>query len=460
MGPTIVLAEFLSKLHYEQLPSDVITKAKECVLDQLGVQLVASRFEWSRIVYSTVKALGGNPECTIVNYGDKTSAPNAAFANGTFGHGCEFDDHGPNFGHGHPGCVVIPGAVAIGEKVHATGKDLITAIVAGYEVQGRISMCCSRSVLKRGFHNPWFIFGPVAAAAKILNLGTDGLVQAFGIAGSFAAGLRQYTKSGGETKRLHAGNAASRGILSVLLAQGGFSAPPDILEGETGFIKAFSDTYSFEPLTRGPSEELLILQTGFKLRPSCGGIHPITDTVLRMVEANKIEPEDIKQVTVHTNTNRIDQIGRIYEPHNALGAQFSLPFSLGIALVKRKLNLDAYMDESLWKDPEVLGFARKVVMEVDPEANMPYVQHRPDLHHKFPGKVVLTLKDGRRLEDTNRPTKGTPPGEPLSWQDVVEKFEENAATVLPSTKVQLLVETVDKLETLGDISELVAHLCA
>ncbi len=127
MGATRELSEFISGLQYEQLPSEVITKAKECVLDQLGVQLVASQLEWSRIAYSTMKDLGGSPESRIVNYGDKTSAPCAAFVNGTFGHGCEFDDLGPKVGRGHPGCVVIPAAIALCEKGHASGKDLITA---------------------------------------------------------------------------------------------------------------------------------------------------------------------------------------------------------------------------------------------------------------------------------------------------------------------------------------------
>ncbi|MBI2989533.1 MAG: MmgE/PrpD family protein [Deltaproteobacteria bacterium] len=460
MGPTRELSEFVSRLQYEQLPSDVITKAKECVLDQLGVQLAASRLEWNQIAYSTMKALGGKPESTIVNYGDKTSAPYAAFVNGTFGHGCEFDDIGPNFGHGHPGCVVIPAAIAICEKGHASGKDLITAVVAGYEVEGRISLSCGRSVLKRGFHNAWFIFGPVAAAAKILHMDATGLVQAFGIAGSFAGGLRQYTKSGGETKRLHAGAAGYNGILSVLLAERGFSAPPDILEGETGFIAAFADSYSFEPLTKDLGKEFLILETGFKLVPCCGGIVSSLDTVLRLVKQNKIGPNDIKQVTVKLGATRIDQVGKIYEPQNVLGAQFSLPFTFGIALVKHRLDLGAFLDESFWRDPEVLGFVRKVVMEVDPEADRPYVQHTEGVDHRISGKVELTLMDGRKLEDVNRPVKGLPGGDPVSWQELAQKFEKNAASVIPGEQAQRVVETVEKLDTLSDISELMAHMRA
>lgn len=460
MGPTRELSAFVSGLQYEQLSSDVVEKAKECVLDQLGVQLVASRLEWNEIAYSTIKGLGGNPESTVVNYGVKTSAPHAAFVNGTFGHGCEFDDLGPNFGHGHPGCAVIPGSVAMGEKVHASGKDLITAVVAGYEVEGRISLSCGHSVLKRGFHNAWFVFGSVAAGAKILRMDAQRLAQAFGIAGSFAGGLRQYTKSGGESKRLHAGAAGYNGILSVLLADGGFSAPPDILEGETGFIAAFADSYSFEPLTKDLGKEYLILQTAYKLVPCCGGIVSSLDTVLRLVEENQIGPNDIKQVTVKLGATRIDQVGKIYEPQNVLGAQFSLPFTLGLALVKRRLDLGAFLDDSLWRDPEILAFAKKVVMEVDPEASKPYVQHTKAFNHRISGKVELTLIDGRKLEDVNRPVKGLPAGEPVSWEELVQKFEKNAAAVIPSEQAQRIVETVEKLETLSDVCELMVHVRA
>jgi 2-methylcitrate dehydratase PrpD len=460
MGPTRELSEFISRLQYKQLPSDVVMKAKECVLDQLGVQLVASRLEWNQIAYSTMKALGGKPESTIVNYGDKTSATHAAFANGTFGHGCEFDDLGPNFGHGHPGCSVIPGSIAMGEKAHASGKDLITAVVAGYEVEGRISLSCSHSILKRGFHIPWFVFGSVTAAAKILRMDAKRVAQAFGIAGSFAGGLRQYTKSGGESKRLHAGAAGSNGILSALLADAGFSAPPDILEGETGFIAAFADSYSLEPLTKDLGKEFLILQTAYKLVPCCGGIVSSLDTVLRLVEDNKIGPNDIKQVTVKLGATRIDQVGKIYEPQNVLGAQFSLPFTLGLALVKRRLDLGAFLDESLWKDPEILAFTRKIVMEVDPEAEKPYVQHTQGFNHRISGRVELTLIDGKKIEDINRPVKGLPAGDPVSWEELVQKFEKNAAAVIPSKQAQRIVETVEKLDALSDVSELMVHVQA
>ena len=170
-------------------------------------------------------------------------------------------------------------------------------------------------------------------------------------------------------------------------------------------------------------------------------------------------PNNIKQVTVKLDTNRIDQVGKIYEPRNVLGAQFSLPFTFGIALVKRRLDLGAFLDESLWRDPEVLGFARKVVMEVALEADR-HIQHTEGFDYRSSGKVVLTLKDGRQLEEVNRPVKGLPSGAPVIWQDLVQKFEKNAAAVLPSTQVHRIVETVDKLDTLSDVSELMEHVRA
>ena len=184
------------------------------------------------------------------------------------------------------------------------------------------------------------------------------------------------------------------------------------------------------------------------------------DTVLRLVEDNKIGLNDIKQVTVKLGATRIDQVGKIYEPQNVLGAQFSLPFTLGLALVKRRLDLGAFLDESLWKDPEILAFTRKVVMEVDPEAEKPYVQHTQAFNHRISGRVELTLTDGKKIEDINRPVKGLPAGDPVSWEELVQKFEKNAAAVISSKQAQRIVETVEKLDALSDVSELMAHVQA
>ncbi len=127
--------------------------------------------------------------------------------------------------------------------------------------------------------------------------------------------------------------------------------------------------------------------------------------------------------------------------------------------MKHRLDLGAFLDESFWKDPEIIGFVRKIVMEVDPEADK-HLQHTEGFDYRSSGKVELTLMDGRKIEEANRPVKGLPSGAPAIWQDVVQKFEKNAATVLPSTQVHRIIETVDKLDTLGDVSELAAYLCA
>jgi 2-methylcitrate dehydratase PrpD len=454
------LAEFVSAVRYDDLPASVVAKVKECILDQLGVQLLASALQWSRITYQTLKVLGGPPESTVVNYGDKTSVANAAFANASFGHGCELDDLGPRNGHGHPGCVVIPSALAMGEKHRVSGKDVVTAIVAGYEIQGRISLAASRSISLRGFHNSWFVFGAVASAGRILALTSEQMLNAIGICGSFASGLSQFSLSGGETKRLHPGHAAHSGVLSVLLAQNGFAAPPDILEGRSGYIRASSDTYSMEPLTRNLGDEWLTLETGFKRYPCSGVMHAAIETLDDMATAQRFTARDVESIVVKCSSQAAHKVGVIYEPDDAGGAQFSMPYTLAITLTRGAtgVDLEAYTNEKLWRDSEILNLARRVKLEVDPECDQPYTEHRTDISHRFNQTLIATLKDGRVLREKTRPAKGSPSGEPLSWQDLVGKFEHNAGTVLPAAKLRRIVDQVAAFETMSDVSALMPHL--
>ncbi|MBI2858997.1 MAG: MmgE/PrpD family protein [Chloroflexi bacterium] len=206
---------FLAEFAYGDLDRAVIERTQDLILDQLGVQIAASTRSWSIIAYKYARGIGGRPESTIVNYGDKVGTEMAAFANATFGHGFEMDDsYFP--GSTHPACVVVSTALAVGEREALDGKKVLTAVVAGYETMGRITRAASPTLVKRGFH-PTSLSGTHGAAivtGKLQGMDARTMLDAFAITGSHSSGIMEYSEAGGSVKRLHAGIAAIADIRS------------------------------------------------------------------------------------------------------------------------------------------------------------------------------------------------------------------------------------------------------
>ncbi len=240
MNETRVLADFVVNTNYEDLPEDVREQAKACIIDYLGSALYCSETESTQIVCDFVKAAECKPISSIVGHDWKTSPPYAALVNGTMGHGFELDDfHGKSFLH--PGTVVIPSALAMGEQQGVDGKKVLTAVVLGYEIMIRIGLAVGISHNFRGFHPTGTTgpFGSAAAAGKVLGLDRNRLLDAFGSAGSLSSGIKEFAVTGSMIKRYHAGKASESGIVTALLAKCGFTGPASVLEGKFGFLQAF-----------------------------------------------------------------------------------------------------------------------------------------------------------------------------------------------------------------------------
>lgn len=192
------LAEFISQLKYRDLPQPVIQKAKEVILDQVGIEIACSTLPWNKIVYEYVRSIGAMGRSTIVNFGLKTNAEYASLANATFGHGFEIDDY-QNPALVHPGCVAVPAALSLGEENGVKGEDFILGVAVGCEVIVRIGLAAGYSVVERGFHEV-SVVGPLGAAAavgKIMNLDRDSLLNSISIAGSHSSGTMEYGQTGG-----------------------------------------------------------------------------------------------------------------------------------------------------------------------------------------------------------------------------------------------------------------------
>lgn len=448
-GITEQLAAHTAKVRFEDIPPEAIEKAKDCILDQIGVELIGSTLEWNKIAYRYVAEMGGRGESTVINYGAKVPMLDAAFVNATFGQGCELDDVGFAAG-GHPGAATVPTALAVCEKHPCTGKDFLAAVVVGCDVMYRLLAAVRPSSGKRGFHSHGIgaPFGAMAVAARLLGLNQGQILHAFGIAGMHSSGTMEYDQTGGEVKRVIAGVAARGGIQSALLAQRGLTGPPTIIEGKRGFLRVFADQVEPEQITEGLGKDFKIMRLWFKLYPCVATVQGVIYTLSKLIEEHRFGADDVDEIRVGISETSLSHGGAIYEPHDTASAQFSLPFSLAIRLLKNDNDLSFYMDPKLWTDPKVLALARKVKSYADPNA-------KKDQNYNTTMEVTLT--DGR----TYKRFEPYPPGSPhnMVGRDVLRaKFRKMARAVLTEQRIDPFIEAVDRLEACENAAELIPLL--
>ena len=422
-GTTEKLAAHAVKVRYEDLPPEAIEKAKDCILDQIGVELIGSTLEWNKIAYQYVADMGGRGESTVVNYGIKVPALDAAFVNATFGQGCELDDVGFAAG-GHPSAATVPVALALGEKLHSTGKDFLAAVVVGCDVMYRLLAAIRPSSGRRGFHSHGIgaPFGAMTTAARLLGLNGGQMLHAFGIAGI----------------------GARSGIQAALLAQRGLTGPPTIIEGKRGFLKVFADEVEPDQITQGLGSDFKIMRVWFKLYPCVATVQGVIYTLSKLIEEHRFGADDIDEIRVGISETSLSHGGAIYEPHDTASAQFSLPFSLAIRLLKNDNDLSLYMDPTLWTDAKVLALAKKVKSYADPNA-------KKDQNYNTTMEVKLT--NGKSY----KAFEAYPPGSPLNMvgREVLRnKFRKMARTVLSEERIDKLIDAVDRLESCDDTTQL------
>lgn len=444
-GITEKLAAHAVKVRYQDLPPEVIEKAKDCILDQIGVELIGSTLEWNKIAYQYVADMGGRSESTVVNYGIKVPALDAAFVNATFGQGCELDDVGFAAG-GHPSAATVPVALAMGEKLRSSGKDFLAAVVVGCDVMYRLLASVRPSSGRRGFHSHGIgaPFGAMTTAARLLGLNDGQMLHAFGIAGMHSSGTMEYDQTGGEVKRVIAGIGARSGIQAALLAQRGLTGPPTIIEGKRGFLKVFADEVEPDEITRGLGNDFKIMRIWFKLYPCVATVQGVIYTLSKLIQEHRFGPDDIDEIRVGISETSLSHGGAIYEPHDTASAQFSLPFSLAIRLLKNDNDLSFYMDPKLWTDPKVLALAKRVKSYADSNA-------KKDQNYNTTMEVKLI--NGKSY----KAFEAYPPGSPLNMvsRDVLRnKFRKMARTVLSEERIDKLIDAVDGLESCDDTAQL------
>lgn len=421
MDETRTLVEHCHAVGRRPLPEPVAAYARLLLLDYLGVASAgAGMEESSRIARGVAREMGGAPEASAFGLPERVPAAMAAFVNAVTEHSIEMDDT-HSAASSHPGVVVWSAALAVAERVGARGDALLPAAAAGYEMACRAGYACAPpSQYQRGFHptSTSGAFGAAVAAACLLDLPAAAMLNAVGIAGSFASGNMEYLAQGTLTKRVQPGQAAHAGILAALLARGGFTGPATILEGEFGYLHAYSDASVPARLTDRLGETWEIQQTGIKAFGCCRYMQSPMEAALRAVRGQAWKPEQVKAIRaglVSAGWGLVaDPIDQKYAPKTRVDAQFSLPFGVATALVHGRATVNEFREPQL-KDPVLLGLARKVSIHHDEALDRAY----PAL---WPSWCEVHLDSGRVLRGTVNTTKGEPEN-PVTPAEVREKFD-------------------------------------
>jgi 2-methylcitrate dehydratase PrpD len=373
----------------------------------------------------------------------------AIFANAVMGHSIDFDD---SHKFVHPGCVVVPVVLGLAEWHRASGRDALAALVAGYDVSVRISLAAGPAHRERGFHptGTCNVFGAAAAACRLMNLSSDALHSALGLAASQACSVLQYRANGAPIKHLHAGFAARGALLSARLAAAGFPAAVEPIEGEFGFLAAYVGPGETGPLTADLGRRYMIAETDIKPYPSCRQTHAPVDLALEAIRRHGVTPEQVASATlwIYRSVAEKRWMTSSEPPVSPLAGMLSLPFCMASALVDGHLSLPAF-DSGSRADPVKLALARRITIRHDEALTARWPNERPV-------RLELELVDGRAITLAATDPRGGAAA-PLSYTEIVDKFLRLAEPVI-GPRAGEFVARVERLEEVDDMAQIAGLL--
>jgi len=449
------MARFVSQLTFEKIPGEVIERIKLLILDSLGCGIYGISLEWSQILTKTLSQLDSSNFCGILGSSMRTSAPHAALANGTLIQSFELDDvH--RVGIMHVGAVTLPPILALAElRPGITGRDFLTAAVAGYEVGPRVGICMGQEHIGQGWHQGATIgvFSAASGAASALRLPQNLTVHALGIAGTQSAGLMA-AQYGSMVKRMHAGRSAQSGLYGALLAENGFTGITDVFESEYGgFCTTFSrssDRFRLAELTSGLGERFETMMISLKFYSCVGSNHTTLDALREIRSRRPFRVEEVEQIVVHASQVTFDHVGWKYSPEGITSAQLNMPFCVATLLLEGDVFVDQF-SEAMLTNPARLELANRVKVVADPDITAKGAKFR----HLV--RVEVILKDGTILEQTVEAPRGSEKSF-ATEAAVAEKFQKLARHNLPQSQVDAICEMVLNLESLPDANALVRML--
>ena len=449
------VADFVSRLRFEAIPAEVIDRIKLMILDSMGCAVFGAELEWSRMLIDTLAEVDTSRGCTVWGTRQRLSAPHAALVNGSLVQSFELDDvH--RVGVLHVGAVTLPAVLAAMEMhPEKTGRDFLTAAVAGYEIGPRVGMCMGQEHIGQGWHSGATVgvFSAAAGAAAALRLSSDQTVHAIGIGGTQSAGLMA-AQYGAMVKRMHAGRAAQSGLYGALLAARGYTGIQDVFESPYGgFCTTFSrstDRFNLEELSSGLGERFETTRIALKFYSCVGSNHTTLDAIRDLQAEHRFTLDDIEKIVVHGSKVTVDHVGWKYRPEGLTSAQLNLPYCIATLLLEGDVFVDQFTD-GMVADPERMRVSELVEVIEDPAITARGNRFR----HMV--RVELILKGGKKVEQTVEAPRGSEQ-KFASAGDVIEKFRKLASRRLSPASIERIVQLIMSAETLPRVAELQKEL--
>ncbi len=398
--PTRALADFAAGLRFEAIPAAVIRRTEDLFLDWFASALAGKKARPVETIARFIESMGpvdGPSEILVHRRG--SSPLMAAIANAAASHFAEQDDvhNGSVF---HPATVVFPPALAVAQALRKSGKELLAACVAGYEVGIRVGEFLGRSHY-RIFHTTGTAgtFAAAAAVGHLLGLDAAQMRHALGSAGTQSAGLWEFLRDAADSKQLHTAHAAGAGLMAAYLSRDGFTGATRILDGQQGLAAGMSTDADARKLADGLGTRWTLAETSFKFHAACRHTHPAADALLKVLADHQLAASDLRSVTALVHQAAIDVLGPVTDPRTVHQAKFSMGTVLGLVAVHGRAGLVEF--DAHYRDAAVRAVHDKVAMRLDDEVNTAYPA-------RWIGKVVVETADGRRLEGLVLDPKGDP----------------------------------------------------
>jgi 2-methylcitrate dehydratase PrpD len=446
---TANLTEFLAfratNLRYEDIPEPARALARQCILDYFGVAIAAADDPLVRILLDEMAEAGGAPQACVIGHAARLPALSAALVNGAAAHALDYDDVNMAM-PGHPSVAILPGLLALAELTGASGRDVITAFVAGYETACRIGVALQPGHYNLGFHSTGTVgsFGAAAACARLLGLQTMGTAAALGIAGTQAAGLK--SQFGTMCKPFHAGKAAQNGLLAARLAARGLTSRSDLVECVQGFALTHGPDFSPEAARATPQAGLHLFANLFKYHAACYLTHAPIECARRLRDEHRLKPEDIAEITLRLDAS-CERVCNIPAPVDGLQSKFSLRQTVAMALAGvDTASLAAYSIENAL-DPVLVRLREQVKLDWQ------------DAWPQTVSELELALADGHRV--AVRHDAGIPAADiGEQGQRLAQKFDALVEPVLGSARTRELrgaISDLDRIPDIGNLTKLATH---
>jgi 2-methylcitrate dehydratase PrpD len=459
MGTTQRMAAFIAGAKYEDIPTPAVNLAKLCLLDAVGCAIYGTTRPLGKIMTSLVDELGGKPVARVLGTHIETNAVNAAMANGTLGHSEDFDDYGA----GHQAVMLMPVVLAVGEELHASGKQALLSYAVGFDITTSVTQSMGHDHYGKGWHNTSSIgtLGSTAAAAKMLGLDEMQTQMALGIGATQASGLRG--NFGTMTKPFHPGNGGRAAVTAAKLAQKGYESNPEIMEHRFGYAAVYGEEMmNLSNIPRHLGNPWALMGSGrevangisMKIWPCCGGTHGANTAMTHLLKKHPIKPEDVQSVDIVTTHEPSCMAPNLRWPKSGLQGKFSTWYTVSSLIVDGgKLDLSSFTDEAA-RRPAVQALLHKVNVTQDPET-----AGRP--HRSLGGAhwwdVTVILKNGERLVAPRVEANGGR-GDSYGWESreaVFDKFRMLAGSVLKPAQVDSALNAIMSMEGAADVRSIV-----